>query len=182
EPTEEPTGEPTEEPTGEPTEEPTGEPTEEPTEEPTLEPTVPVEEGFFSTLREGGLGFGLIAKLVGIFGNQQECDPTLEGAECPMPIEQYVQEGGKLAPGQLFKEYGKPTILGVGHLRKAVQEKLQATAEAMEGEMDDTLEMEEDADQLKIKNKDQEGRTNNGNGVGVPGGGKIKNKTNGKKK
>ena len=101
-------------------------------------------------------GYGLVTKLLSHYlsVSTDECE---EGDECPVFSLEGVVEEGKLAPGQLFKEFGKPEFMGVGHLRKAYQEWLREN-------------------QMNAENAETEQRQNNGNGVGVPGGGRDKNK------
>jgi len=55
-----------------------------------------------------GFGFGVIVKLYGI---------ALDNEMDPDELFQMFSEG--MGMGQLFKEYGKPGLLGVGHVRQA---------------------------------------------------------------
>lgn len=111
-----------------------------------------VLEDLLPSDNNNNMGYGLITKLLSHYLSlsTSEC----EGDECPVFSLEGVVEEGKLAPGQLFKEFGKPEFMGVGQLRKAYQEWLR------ENQM----------------NTEAEQRHNNGNGVGIPGGGRDKNK------
>jgi hypothetical protein len=84
------------------------------------------------TYFQQGMGFGELVKLYAIAAmSQTDCavpdDGVVEGAEggdgeapsCGVTVAELVaasQSG--MGMGQLFKEYGKPSVLGVGHLRK----------------------------------------------------------------
>ena len=87
---------------------------------------------------EDGMGFGVLVKLYAMAeasledcliqsANTEIVDPTLITCE-PVTVEQMVSEfTSGSGMGQLFKEYGKPALLGVGHVRKALQNLPQAT-------------------------------------------------------
>lgn len=68
---------------------------------------------------EDGLGFGVLVKLYAIAAASQEACGDEESTEpCGVTVEELVaafQSGVGL--GDLFKEYGRPSILGVGHVR-----------------------------------------------------------------
>lgn len=83
---------------------------------------------------EDGMGFGVLTKLYAMAAeSQEECQSESAGAgeqtQASQPTEEpacgvTVQELVDLfksgtGMGQLFKEYGKPALLGVGHVRKA---------------------------------------------------------------
>lgn len=79
-------------------------------------------------LHEDGMGFGVIVKLFAMAeqaemaceGTSGEPDPEAEFDPCQVDVESLVaafQEGTGL--GQLFQLYGRPSILGVGHVRNA---------------------------------------------------------------
>lgn len=90
-----------------------------------------------ATLHEEGMGFGVLVKIFAIAEAAKECAPVVpaEGdapaADAPAgeePACVYVTaeelvaavKGGE-GMGQLFKTYGKPAMLGVGHVKKAVK-------------------------------------------------------------
>lgn len=82
-------------------------------------------------LHDSGLGFGVIVKIFAMASEaQQACDaadsepdpagPTSEEAVdfCTVSVSGLVEEfQNGTGLGQLFKKYGKPAILGVGHVR-----------------------------------------------------------------
>jgi hypothetical protein len=75
-----------------------------------------------------GMGFGVLVKLYQMAAESQEACSDAEEA-CGVTVEELIaafQSGQGM--GQLFKEYGKPSMLGVGHVRKAL------AAEAAAGE------------------------------------------------
>jgi hypothetical protein len=85
---------------------------------------------------DSGIGFGVLVKLYAIsMASQEACeaepvgeeepveDPEAETPEesCGVSVEQLVMEfEGGAGIGDLFKTYGKPELLGVGHIRKLV--------------------------------------------------------------
>lgn len=86
-------------------------------------------------LHEDGLGFGVIVKLFAMAAESQEAcaDEEPSGDEpCSVTVDELVeafQSGTGM--GQLFQEFGRPSMLGVGHVRKA----LNAETEAGETEL-----------------------------------------------
>lgn len=80
------------------------------------------------TLHDDGMGFGVIVKLYAMAGQAQEAcsttttDTSTTEADTVNPCDVSVQglvdafKSGT-GMGQLFKEYGKPAYLGVGHVR-----------------------------------------------------------------
>lgn len=79
---------------------------------------------------EDGMGFGVLVKLYQMAAESQEACLDAEDA-CGVTVEELVeafQSGQGL--GQLFKEYGKPSMLGVGHVRKALAADAAAGEEA----------------------------------------------------
>jgi hypothetical protein len=103
-------------------------------------------------LHEDGMGFGVIVKLYAIAAaSQADCaaeapeptedadpaDPADEEPEtCGVTVDELVEafQGG-MGVGQLFKEFGKPALLGVGHVRKA----FQAAKEDVESDTEKTV-------------------------------------------
>ena len=94
-------------------------------------PTVVDAADEIAQLHEDGMGFGVIVKLYAMAAaSQAECEAEApdeaeadeEDEPCGVTVDELVeafQSGTGL--GQLFKEYGKPSLLGVGHVRKAAQ-------------------------------------------------------------
>ncbi len=85
-----------------------------------------------AALHDDGMGFGVIVKLYAMAQDSQEAcasstppDPTSavspdNGTACGVTVDELVaafQSGAGM--GQLFKQYGKPSLLGVGHVRHA---------------------------------------------------------------
>jgi hypothetical protein len=88
----------------------------------TVEDPLPVivPEEVIAELHEGqDLGFGEITKLLQIVVEAQ-ASCTLEGVNCDVTLEGLVAEyKAGVGMGELFQKYGKPDLLGVGHVRKA---------------------------------------------------------------
>ena len=105
--------------------------------------SVEVSEGFMSdtgdeigAYHDDGYGFGVLVKVYAIASEAQDAclasaeegevtaeeDETEEAEEsidpCEVTIEFLIGELENMGMGQLFKLYGKPSILGVGHVRK----------------------------------------------------------------
>ena len=77
------------------------------------EPPIVPEEKIASMHGDDKLGFGVIAKLIGI----------VECAEGGVTLDDLVaQFKGGVGQGKLFEMYCKPENVGVGHIRKAVKE------------------------------------------------------------
>jgi hypothetical protein len=78
--------------------------------------------GEIAAYHEEGLGFGVLVKLYAIAAKSQEgCGDDAEDViePCEVTVEELVaalQSG--MGMGELFKEYGRPALLGVGHVRK----------------------------------------------------------------
>jgi hypothetical protein len=119
---------------------------------PTAEPPPGPEEiaEQIAQYHEDGMGFGVLVKLYAIAeASAEECaalddsgdDEAAadEAEECTVvTVDELVEavQGGT-GMGQLFKEYGKPALLGVGHVRKALEKLADETAEPP---VDETLE------------------------------------------
>jgi hypothetical protein len=114
-----------------------------PTATPTAEPVMGPEEFAeqIAMFHEEGMGFGVLVKLYAMAEDSVKAcldqpaatsvaDPTQPACEA-VTVEQLVSEfQGGAGMGQLFKEYGKPALLGVGQVRKSLQkqpEELQPT-------------------------------------------------------
>jgi hypothetical protein len=125
-----------------PTLDPSATVTETPSETPTATPMGPEEFAEqIAKYHDEGIGFGVLVKLyemaeesvkvcADLQASGEAADPEQPACE-PVTVEQLVaefQSGAGL--GQLFKEYGKPALLGVGQVRKSQQnqpEELQST-------------------------------------------------------
>lgn len=106
---------------------------------------------------EEGMGWGVLTKLYAIAAESLEaCDGE---SDCGLSVEELVEMfNSGTGMGQLFKEYGKPAQLGVGHLRKAVN--------CQSEESEDSTATADNNGKGKGKNKDKSGKSNNGNGNG----------------
>jgi hypothetical protein len=68
---------------------------------------------------DSGLGFGELVKLYAIVA---ECEENAEET-CDLTVEFLVGEvQGGMGMGELFALYGKPSLLGVGHVRQALRD------------------------------------------------------------
>lgn len=137
-----------------------------------------------ASYHEDGLGFGVLTKLFAMAAESREAcadaDPidggmlgevsadglslevTAVTETCGVAVDDLVTAfRSGTGMGQLFKEYGKPSILGIGHVRKAQRDAAESTPES--------LTDEETATTL-------ESQAGNGNGKGIgatgPGNGK----------
>ena len=75
---------------------------------------------------DSGMGFGVLVKLYAIAQASQEgCvpDPTQQTICGVSVAELVIQVQAGASMGQLFKEYGKPDKLGVGHVRQDMKDK-----------------------------------------------------------
>ena len=100
---------------------------------------------------EEGLGFGELVKLYAIAAKSQE---VCEGDEdevavepCGVTVEELVaalQSG--MGMGELFKEYGRPALLGVGHVRKVSGPPDHAGPKGRPGDADDDADDDVDDD------------------------------------
>jgi len=188
--TETPTDTPTVDPlaTATPTVDPlaTATATETPTETPTAEPVIGPEEFAvqIATYHEEGMGFGVLVKLYAMAEASVEAclapTPTpsaaadLTATTCEaVTVEQLVSEfQSGTGMGLLFKEYGKPALLGVGHVRKALVKLSQATP-VPTTTVTPTPPSSLDASQVQTKNQ----KSNKGNGNGNNSNGNRNNST-----
>ena len=164
-PTPTPTETPTVDPSAPPTEEPSETPTEVPTPLPPLGPDDFAEQ--IAMYHDQGIGFGVLVKLYAMAEDSvQACldqpvptepvDPA-EPACVPLTVDELVGEfQGGAGMGQLFKEYGKPALLGVGHVKKALRD--QPDEPEVTPTPEPSLESGNPQDLL------QNGKSNNGNG------------------
>ena len=68
---------------------------------------------------EDGLGFGVLVKLYAMAAASREaCDDEESTEPCGVTVEELVEAfRSGMGLGDLFREYGRPSILGVGHVR-----------------------------------------------------------------
>jgi len=71
---------------------------------------------------EDGLGFGVLVKLYAMAAESEEACVDAE-EPCGVTAEELVEafQSG-MSMGQLFKEYGRPSIVGIGHVRQSEKE------------------------------------------------------------
>jgi hypothetical protein len=68
---------------------------------------------------EGAVGFGVLVKMYSIAAESQEACAGVEGP-CGVTVPELMEAyNSGVGMGQLYKLYGKPSMLGVGHLKKA---------------------------------------------------------------
>ncbi len=73
---------------------------------------------------EEGLGFGVLAKLYAMAAELEEACAAVESDDpCAVTVAELVEafQSG-VGMGQLFQEYTKPTIRGIGHVRQQMKE------------------------------------------------------------
>ena len=174
-----------------PTEDPSAPPTEEPSETPTPTP-VPGPEEFAEQIamyHDEGIGFGVLVKLYAIAEEAVKAcadlqaagvvvDPTLSACEA-VTVEQLVSEfQGGMGMGQLYKTYGKPALLGVGHVRKALQNQPEVQPTLTTTPEPGLTTSSDD----QFKNQNRELKSNNGKGKDTGNGNGKPPKSQGKNK
>ncbi len=130
---------------------------------------------------EAGMGFGVLVKIYAMAeASEAACaampaeGATPEGAvqegtpaetECvPVTAEELVTAfNSGTGMGALFKEYGKPALLGVGHVKHALKNQDQQTTETLESSDESTQSVDAQTD-TKGKKPDKE-KQNNGKGA-----------------
>jgi hypothetical protein len=123
---------------------------------------------------EEGMGFGVLVKIYSMVQASQEAcaadpgteptdevtdgtTPTDEETCTPLTADELVTAFKEQGMGALFKEYGKPALMGVGHVKQALKDK-------------DTEPTEEPTDEANGKNNpngnqgNKDNKGNNGNG------------------
>jgi hypothetical protein len=78
-----------------------------------------------------GMGFGVLLKLKAMVQESKEAcmsEDSTDSTACNMTMESLVQEfKSGTGMGELFKEYGKPALLGIGHIRQEMKNQEQNT-------------------------------------------------------
>lgn len=77
-----------------------------------------------ASYHEEGMGFGVLVKLYAMAAESAEACANAGEEPCGVTVGELVdafQSG--MGMGQLFKEYGKPSMLGVGHVRQQEKDK-----------------------------------------------------------
>lgn len=91
---------------------------EEPVLEPTLVPTLAPDEQVAAMHTDENLGFGEITKLLQIVA-EAKIACTTEGVNCDVTLDNLLDEyESGVGMGELYKTYGKPSVLGVGQAKK----------------------------------------------------------------
>lgn len=101
-----------------------------------------------AALHQDGLGFGVIVKLYAM-AEASEAACEAEGAPdpCGVTVTELVEQfRSGVGLGQLFKLYGKPALLGVGHVRRAGPPAASATPTPLAGDADDEAADEPSSD------------------------------------
>ncbi len=147
--------------TDETTDEPIGD-------DPTVTPTEPSESGLgpigeqIAAFHEDGMGFGVLVKIYAMAEAAKTACPDMPVVEGDTPVEptctavspeELVEQFKAGGMGALFKQYGKPALLGVGHVKKALKNQ-PADPDALV-----TVEAKGNGKPPKV-------HTNNGNGKG----------------
>lgn len=84
------------------------------------EPTAVGDE--IAAYHEDGLGFGVLVKLYAIAGESATACEEDPDPECAVTVAQLVGDfQGGMGMGQIFREYGRPSLMGVGHVRQALR-------------------------------------------------------------
>jgi len=147
--------------------------------DPALEPTTgPGDEGGSDDVDNGlgligeeiaayhaeGMGFGVLGKIYAMAEASESACADLEEDACqPMTADELVEafKGGQ-EMGVLFKEYGKPALLGVGHVKQELREQEEASGDDVviteEPPADETIQEEtegQDDDQGNRPPKDK---------------------------
>ncbi|MDH5507400.1 MAG: hypothetical protein OEZ02_09280 [Anaerolineae bacterium] len=129
---------------------------------------------------DDGMGFGVLVKFYAIAEESLEAceaDAEVSGDEpCGVTVEELVAafEGG-MGMGQIFKEYGRPSMMGVGHVRQASE---CETEDGEEGEDTETAEKGK-SENGKGKSEENKGKGKSGENNGK-GNSEGKGKSNGK--
>ena len=112
---------------------------------------------------EDGMGFGVLVKFYAIATESGEACENADG-DCNISVEHLVEEFNDGAGlGNIMKDYGKPSMLGIGHVRQELKEKEAEEAQAAYEEATGKTNNGNNSsnDQANGKDKDKE---NNGNG------------------
>jgi len=134
----------------------------EPTATPGSEP--PVSESGLSPVGEqiaqyhaDGMGFGVLVKLYAMVAESQEAcaaDAGKDPATCALKIEDLVtQFNSGVGVGALMKTYGRPSMLGVGHVKQLVDEKAKEEKEKKDKE--EKIKEEKDKEDKEDKDKEE---------------------------
>ncbi len=104
-----------------------------------------------------GMGFGVLVKLYAMVAESQEAcaaDAGKDPTTCALKIEDLVtQFNSGVGVGALMKTYGRPSMLGVGHVKQQVDEKAKEEKEKKEKE--EKIKEEKDKEDKEKEEKDK---------------------------
>ncbi len=105
---------------------------------------------------EQGMGFGVLVKIFALVkASEEACAAEGAPADCtPLTDDELVTMFKEEGMGALFKEYGKPALLGVGHVRKDLKAQEKATCVAADPSCDQDMKQ----DKNKDKNQEQDNK------------------------
>lgn len=112
--------------------------------DPALPPVEPVTPetiaAEIAAYHEDGMGFGVLVKLYAMAeASREACQEAAEGETCePLLVDDLVNQfKSGVGMGALFKEHGKPALLGVGHVKKELKNLDQDTDTDEQKDKDD---------------------------------------------
>ncbi|MDX1436318.1 MAG: hypothetical protein R3335_05885 [Anaerolineales bacterium] len=133
-----------------------------------------------AAFHEEGIGFGVIVKLFAIAEESLAACQNLEGndtMECGVTVDELVELWNQdIGLGQLYKLYGKPDLLGVGHVKKQLREDKGKPPWAAPPDLDDGDMPAEEGSPGNGNNGKKDNPPGNPNKPDKPGKGKNKNK------
>jgi hypothetical protein len=147
---------------------------------PSPEPTGTVDENdsglgpigeAIAAYHEQGMGFGVLVKIFAMVkASEDACaaaapagDLTADACTPLLADDLVGAVQGGTGMGQLFKEYGKPALLGVGHVRHALKEQDQEQEQLQPTPVSDTLTLETKNGKTP-KDKNEKGKPDKGKG------------------
>ncbi|MDX1600692.1 MAG: hypothetical protein R3191_04165 [Anaerolineales bacterium] len=129
-----------------------------------------------ASLHEDGMGYGVIVKLFSMASDLADaCDATDGDTEgdpedtsvCDVSLDTLVEEfQSGTGLGQLFQQYGKPSLLGVGHVRKSLNGNGNTPPDTACGYWKQQPDLESDHPCYEVQQQWQ--NRGNGNGRGKP--------------
>ena len=125
---------------------------EDPTPESTAAPTLSPEEEIAAMHVDDDLGFGEVVKLLQIVA-ESEIACSTEGVNCDVTIDSLIEEyKSGVGMGDLYEIYGKPSMTGVGQVKKA---EATPNPNANENSYKNTVEEKAKSNNGKSKGKDK---------------------------
>ncbi len=116
---------------------------------------------------DDGIGFGVLVKLYAMSVEAQEAcaeSGAVDDPTCGITVEELVAQiqNEGLGMGELFEIYGKPAMLGVGHVRQELREGKGKPEWA--GPKDKTEDEMDPLDSSDVENEEQHGPPDHANG------------------